>query len=69
MFIPVGVLTGKIWRWKGLLVAAVFSIVIEVLQLVTARGLMEFDDVVHNMVGAVIGVGIVMTARSRKKCR
>lgn len=63
MFIPVGVLAGRIWRWKGLWVAAGLSIVIELLQLITARGLCEFDDVIHNMVGAVIGVGVVMIGR------
>ena len=36
---------------------------IEILQLVTSRGLCEFDDVFHNMIGAVIGVGIVMIGR------
>ena len=63
MFAPVGVLTGRLWKWKGLWVAAGLSIVIELLQLITARGLCEFDDVFHNMVGAVIGVGIVMIGR------
>ena len=58
MFVPVGVLAGRIWRWKGLWVAARLSIVIELLQLITARGLCEFDDVIHNMVGAVIGMGL-----------
>lgn len=62
MFIPIGILTGKMWRWKGLLFAAGLSIVIEVLQLLTARGLCEFDDVIHNLFGAVIGVGLVMVA-------
>ena len=51
-------LAGRIWRWKGLWVAARLSIVIELLQLITARGLCEFDDVIHNMVGAVIGMGL-----------
>lgn len=46
---------------------------IEILQLITARGLCEFDDVFHNMIGAVIGVGIVMVlnrmrAKSNKRC-
>lgn len=63
MFVPVGVLVGWIWRWRGLWVAAGLSVFIEVLQLITARGLCEFDDVFHNMVGAVIGVGIVMIGR------
>jgi glycopeptide antibiotics resistance protein len=60
MFVSVGVLVGRIWRWRGLWVAAGLSAVIEVLQLITARGLCEFDDVMHNMIGAAIGVGIVM---------
>ena len=63
MFLPVGVLVGWIWRWRGLWVAAGLSIAIEFLQLVTSRGLCEFDDVFHNMFGAVIGVGIVMIGR------
>ena len=60
MFIPVGVLTGTLWKWRGLWVAAGLSIAIELLQLITARGLCEFDDVFHNMIGAVVGVGVVM---------
>lgn len=63
MFVPVGVLAGRIWRWRGLWVAAGLSDFIEVLQLITARGLCEFDDVIHNCVGAVIGVGVVMIGR------
>ena len=63
MFAPIGVLTGHLWKWKGLWVAAGLSAAIEILQLITARGLCEFDDVIHNMVGAAIGVGIVMIGR------
>ena len=56
MFAPVGVLVGWIWRWRGLWVAAGLSVFIEVLQLITARGLCEFDDVIHNCFGAVVGI-------------
>ena len=63
MFVPVGVLVGWIRRWRGLWAAAGLSVFIEILQLVTARGLCEFDDVFHNMIGAVIGVGVVMIGR------
>ena len=38
---------------------------IEVLQLITGRGLCEIDDVIHNTMGAFIEVGIVMLI---KKC-
>ena len=63
MFLPVGVLVGWIWRWRGLWVAFGLSAAIEILQLITARGLCEFDDVIHNMVGTAISVGIVMIGR------
>ena len=63
MVVPVGVLVGWIWRWRGLWAAAGLSIFIEILQLITARGLCEFDDVFRNMIGAAIGVGIVMLGR------
>lgn len=67
MFVPVGVLGGKIWRWRGLIVAVGISFAIEVLQLVTSRGLSEFDDVIHNCVGAVIGIGLVALIRTIMK--
>ena len=60
MFVPVGLLCGQLWKWKGLWVAAGLSIVIELLQVITARGLCEFDDVIHNMIGAVIGTGVML---------
>jgi glycopeptide antibiotics resistance protein len=63
MFVPVGVLAGCRWKWKGILAAAGLCVGIEILQLVTSRGLCEFDDVFNNMIGAVIGIGIVMIGR------
>ena len=59
MFIPIGALAGWLWKWKGLWFAAGLSLLVEVLQLATSRGLLEFDDVLHYMIGAVVGVGIV----------
>ena len=60
MFVPVGVLVGWIWRWRGLWFAAGLSVGIEILQLVTSRGLCEYDDFIHNMLGAVIGTGVML---------
>lgn len=60
MFVPMGLLCGQLWKWKGLWVASGLSIVIELLQLITARGLCEFDDVFHNIIGAVIGIGVML---------
>lgn len=63
MFIPIGALAVWLWKWKGLWFAAGLSLLVEVLQLITSRGLLEFDDVLHNMIGAVVGAGIVMVVR------
>ena len=60
MFIPVGILAGRLWKWNGLLIGVGLSISIEVLQLITSRGLCELDDVFHNVVGTAIGVLVVM---------
>lgn len=63
MFIPIGVLAGFLWKWKGLWFAAGLSFFVETLQLVSGRGLMEFDDVIHNCLGAAVGIGFVMMAK------
>ena len=66
MFIPAGVLTSCLWNGKGILTATGLSVGIEILQLITARGLCEFDDVFHNMIGALIGVGIVILSLKKR---
>ena len=62
MFVPVGLLLGCGFRgmtWRRVLcVAVVLSVGIEVLQLLLRRGLCETDDVLHNVVGTVMGYGI-----------
>lgn len=60
MFIPVGFLLGRRIGWWSIPFAAGVSVVIEFLQRATGRGLMEYDDVIHNTFGTVIGVGIIM---------
>ena len=67
MFIPIGVLASFLWKWRGLWFATGLSLLVEVLQLVTSRGLLEFDDVLHNMIGAVVGAGIVMVVGKKLK--
>ena len=36
--------------------SAVFSVVIELLQLFFEKGLFEFDDIFHNTIGGIIGL-------------
>ena len=63
MFIPVGIFGGALWKWRTVLYAIGFSLMIELVQLISRRGLFEFDDVIHNAAGAAVGVGLLMIAR------
>ncbi len=58
LFIPIGVLLGALVKrkWFVPVFGMVISIVVELAQLITKRGLFEFDDILHNTVGAGIGV-------------
>lgn len=62
VFIPVGVLLGlssrsMTWLWT-LLIGACLSVGIESLQFIFLRGFSEFDDVMHNTLGCVMGYGL-----------
>ena len=60
IFIPLGILAGSLWKWKGILVGLGVSAAVELLELVSQRGLCEFDDILHNTLGTFIGVSIYM---------
>lgn len=55
-FIPFGILLSPSLGWKCVPAVTIFSLIIEILQLILQRGLFEFDDVLHNSIGALIGV-------------
>ena len=60
MLFPVGFLLpiarGRRVSWKvGLFVGVLISGTIEVLQFVLRRGLFEWDDIIHNSLGCMIG--------------
>ena len=59
LFIPFGFLAGKLWGWKAIPLAAFLSFCIEAVQLVCKLGFFEFDDMIHNTAGAVIGYLVV----------
>lgn len=61
LFIPIGILIPvvlhrRIRWWQGLLLGVLLSAVIEVSQLVLCRGLFEWDDMIHNGIGCMVGV-------------
>lgn len=60
LLMPVGVIlvfvVDRRLSWKvGLIVGVFISSTIELLQLITCRGLFEFDDILHNSIGCMIG--------------
>lgn len=59
MFVPVGFLLGCAFRfikwWQVLIIGIGLSVLIEVLQYLSCRGFSEFDDIMHNTLGCMIG--------------
>lgn len=64
MFIPLGIITGSLWKWRGMFAGIGASVAIELLQLTSQRGLCELDDILHNTLGTFIGVSIYMLAET-----
>ena len=63
MFIPLGVFLHLMYRRLSVIhigiIGSSFSVFIELTQFFTGRGLLEFDDIFHNTLGAVIGYFII----------
>jgi glycopeptide antibiotics resistance protein len=62
MFVPIGFLLGAIMngrKWLQVIEnGCLLSVMIEILQLLTRRGVCNIDDVIHNTIGCAIGYGI-----------
>lgn len=69
MLLPVGILFASIYRRMPLrrvfCIGAFFSSAIEVSQLVLRLGLFEWDDIIHNTLGCVLGAAIVRGIQCR----
>lgn len=67
MMVPVGLLLPGIWRQirpgRVALTAVIMELCIETPQFLFRRGLAEWDDVFHGMVGSVLGYGLWHGAR------
>lgn len=69
MLMPLGFMLPIIKKvsWKQmLLISLCFSAFIELTQFITGRGLMEFDDVFNNTIGAVLGYKVYDVLRFLK---
>lgn len=65
MFVPLGILLPLIFNncrkcWITYLIGLFFTLIIEVIQLISGRGIFEIDDIFNNTLGCIIGYGIVI---------
>ena len=60
IFIPIGISGWFIWKRKTVLYSFIFSLIIETVQLITKKGMFEFDDIFHNTLGTIIGMLIAL---------
>ena len=80
LFVPLGYLLPYVFRWfrarvrvRPVVFGLLLSLVVENLQLVTRRGMYDFDDIISNTVGAWVGqllyiaVGYVITHPAWRK--
>ena len=80
LFVPLGYLLPYVFRWfrarvrtRPVLFCLLFSVLVENLQLITRRGMYDFDDIISNTLGGLIGqllyiaVGYVVTHPSWRK--
>lgn len=67
LFVPLGVFLGSLLGSKSskrvVVYGSLVSILIEFAQLITHRGLWEFDDVFHNCIGCIIGYALYLIFR------
>lgn len=75
LLLPAGILLRGVFNremkwWQGLLFGVIISSTIEICQLVLCRGLFEFDDIIHNsfgcMLGTLVGNKLLLLYRKRK---
>lgn len=67
LFIPIGFLLPMVIKkpvWLPPIIGIGISVIIEVIQLITHRGLCETDDVISNTIGFLIGYLVYLLIRS-----
>lgn len=71
LFVPIGILLFSLFRkitWKSaLIIGLAISALIETSQLILCRGLFEWDDMIHNTLGCVLGY-LVASLLFQKRC-
>ena len=66
LFMPYGILASIVSKskakWHVLLSGSLLSVAIELTQLFSHRGLFEYDDILHNTLGTVVGIALFYVA-------
>ena len=66
MFMPYGILASIVSKskakWHVLLSGSLLSVAIELTQLFSHRGLFEYDDILHNTLGTIVGIALFYLA-------
>ncbi|MEG0295500.1 MAG: VanZ family protein [Clostridium sp.] len=65
MFVPLGFLLPIVSRkfrswWITYFIGLTSTIIVELIQLVSGKGIFELDDIINNTLGCIIGYGLVM---------
>ncbi len=61
LFVPLGTIISQLApQWKNMRILLLSSVAIELMQLISGRGLFELDDVFNNTIGGLIGFAIGM---------
>lgn len=66
MFIPIGIQLPFLTTRNPIFGGTILSLFLEVLQLVTHRGVFEIDDIIYNTCGAAIGVIMIRIIKELK---
>ena len=67
LFLPFGFLMSELCiKRRVLLFAVLFSCTIEIIQLISYRGLFEFDDILNNTIGAALGIIVFSLLKGKK---
>ena len=71
LFVPFGFSMALITKknWVVIVAALVLTVATEIIQLVFGLGLFEWDDIINNTLGAVIGLGLARLFVKTKKQR
>lgn len=70
MTIPFGIIVPALWKnlrsfYKIIIRGFIFSFIIEITQFITARGLFEFDDLINNTIGSILGYIIYILVHNK----